>query len=454
MADARSYSVPGYELDAEPVGEGGFGRVFRAHPVSSPERILAVKIIDPSAFFDRDKSHARFRREAAALSRLDHPNIVKYVDSGVSTDEPGFPYLVTEFVQGEPFRPTLDLSDVERLRFMVDVLDALDYAHRRGFIHRDIKPGNLMVRSGDKRATILDYGLVSDIDDIDQARLTTRYAGSLGYVPPEVLAGTEPSRANHDIYSCGVTLYEALMGHRPNVQNYVTISSVKPKLSAADGVLQKSLDRVDRRYASASAFSADLSHAIAQLEAIQGLDSSNPRAEAFRVKATERVRQQKNAEEEHSRAKAAMEAKWRSFHEVVKAGAEQAFNDMVPAAQEIFSSASVRSLDETAANNLPTGLLELQYGKSAVRFGRAESSPGQARQLGGGSTSAVPGRMGIKTYLVDRGVLSCTCEAREGSSCFRSGSYILLGAHTRSTSMAQSRLSGWTTPTFACSPSH
>jgi eukaryotic-like serine/threonine-protein kinase len=139
MSNYRRYSVPGYELDPSPIGEGGFGLVFRAREVSDLRLERAVKVIDPSAFVDREKSFARFKKEASALSRLDHPNIVRYHGSGFTTDEPIVPYLITALVNGHAFTSVVPMNDVGRVRFMVEVLEALDYAHRLGLFHRDIK---------------------------------------------------------------------------------------------------------------------------------------------------------------------------------------------------------------------------------------------------------------------------------------------------------------------------
>jgi len=369
LSTDRAYAVPGYELDRL-IGKGGFGLVFEARETAPPLRSVAVKILDPSAFADREKSYARFRREAAALSRLEHPNIVRYIGSGVTTDEPPFPFLATDLVVGEQFRSSLDITDAERIRFMIQVLGGLDHAHRMGLFHRDIKPSNLLLRTHDRQAIIVDFGLVIDIEDLDPNKLTTRYAGSTGYVPPEVLAGTEPSRANHDIFSCGVTLYEALVGTRPNIQSYAPLSSQKARLSALDPVIRKSLDAVATRYQSAASFAADLAGVLAHVEAIQGLADTNPRAEAFRLKAVERMAREKAAREARARAQAETQAHWATFNDVVVAGAERAFNDMVSVVNELHGPATfARPPEVTAAQGRPTKLFELRHKHGTLCFG-------------------------------------------------------------------------------------
>ena len=151
------FQVPGYEL-FEFINEGGFGRVFKARERSNLALVRAVKIIQPSAFNDPEKAFARFKREAKALSALEHRAIIRYVASGFTADETPLPYLVTEFVEGTPFRSGTGLSDLDLAEKMAEILDALFHAHSMGIIHRDVKPANLIIRTTDGQPLILILG--------------------------------------------------------------------------------------------------------------------------------------------------------------------------------------------------------------------------------------------------------------------------------------------------------
>jgi serine/threonine protein kinase len=329
-----SYTVPGYELVEPPIGEGGFGRVYKACERSNLALLRAVKVIDPSPFQDRQKALDRFKREAEALSSLDHRAIIRYVASGVTEGDPGHFYLVTEFVEGTPFRSEAGLGDVGFVEKMAEILDALGYAHQNGIIHRDVKPSNLMIRASDGQPIVLDFGLVLFLDE-HAAPLTTRYAGSMGYVPLEVQSGEQKSSVNHDIFSCAVTLYEALAGRRPDIQNPEPLSSIRPELASLDPVVRQGLAPAASRFKTASEFASALRDAGKRLQATKELSTSNSTAEAFLRKAIERREEERKRQMESENQRAAARAAWSAWHSIVHPAAKQAFVDMLNAAKAL-----------------------------------------------------------------------------------------------------------------------
>jgi serine/threonine protein kinase len=253
------------------------------------------------------------------------------------------------------------------------------------------KPTNVFVRSADTKPCILDFGLVFEIDDDDKDRLTTRYAGSIGYVPQEVVTGREASRANHDIYSCGVTLYQAFAGQLPDLQKYVPLSSSKRSLSALDPIIRRSLDDVSNRYRSAKEFAQELGSVMSHIEAVEGLRETNPRAEAFHRKAIEIVQRREREKEEAKRAVEEREERWAIFNDTVVTGSEQAFKDMLPIIKDYTgeatfeweqtpTSSGVRSL---AGNAAPVQILAINHRAGRICFGY--STTNLLRPLGDGT---------------------------------------------------------------------
>lgn len=211
-----------YEI-LEKLGEGGFGRVFRARQLSTRQEV-AVKLMRPGlegAAEDNTRQIARFQREMRICASLYHPNIVRLVDSGQTST--GALYTVFEYVPGknlaELLREEGRMSPAETSHVMGQVLDALSCAHARGVVHRDLKPHNIMItRTGTRRnAMVLDFGIGAIVDPAlaESTRLTmsNEGIGTPAYSAPEQLRG-EPTNARADLYAWALIFIECLTGHR------------------------------------------------------------------------------------------------------------------------------------------------------------------------------------------------------------------------------------------------
>ncbi|MFI5371305.1 MAG: protein kinase [Candidatus Eisenbacteria bacterium] len=216
MAIASGTSLGPYEITA-PLGSGGMGEVYRARDTRL-DREVAIKVMSAPAF-QAPEARARFRREALALSRLNHPNIEIVYDFGV---EAGLDYLVLEFVPGETLAERIArgrIPEREAAELGTQMAEALEEAHVRGVMHRDFKPGNVIV-TPKGRVKVLDFGLAKlalPADDVTQSIALTMAgttAGTLAYMAPEQLLG-EPLDSRADLYALGVVLYEMMTGLRP-----------------------------------------------------------------------------------------------------------------------------------------------------------------------------------------------------------------------------------------------
>ena len=210
-----------YEI-VSPLGAGGMGEVYRARDTRL-ERTVAIKVL-PSDVAKDPERRQRFEREARAVSSLNHPHICTLHDVG---DQDGTVFLVLEHLEGQTLAERLEKGALPTdllLRYGTEIADALDKAHRRGVIHRDLKPGNVMLtKSG---AKLLDFGLAKlywlEGAPSDVSKLATRdkpltgdgtLLGTFQYMAPEQLEG-KPSDARTDIFALGSLLYEMATGHR------------------------------------------------------------------------------------------------------------------------------------------------------------------------------------------------------------------------------------------------
>jgi serine/threonine protein kinase len=200
------------------IGRGGMAAVYLAARADDEfHKLVAIKLVQPE--LDSESLLHRFRNERQTLAGLDHPNIVKLLDGG-STPE-GWPFLVMDYVQGCPVDDYCDQHKLcvdDRLHLFTKVCEAVHYAHQKGVIHRDLKPGNILVTTGGT-PKLLDFGIakVLNPESSSQILLATE-AGTRcmtpAYASPEQMRGTPVTPAT-DIYSLGVVLYELLSGHRP-----------------------------------------------------------------------------------------------------------------------------------------------------------------------------------------------------------------------------------------------
>jgi eukaryotic-like serine/threonine-protein kinase len=207
----------GHYRIAEKIGAGGMGEVYRAHD-EHLDREVAIKVLPTGALFD-DSSRKRFRKEALALSKLNHPNIATIHDFDTHH---GLDFLVMEYIPGITLSEKLPagaLPEKEVLRLGIQLSDGLAAAHEHGVVHRDLKPGNLRLTS-DGRLKILDFGLaklrqpVAETAATESSLQTHSISGTLPYMAPEQLAGEEVD-ARTDIHGAGFVLYEMATGQRP-----------------------------------------------------------------------------------------------------------------------------------------------------------------------------------------------------------------------------------------------
>ena len=266
-----------YELDGV-VGRGGMAEVYRARDIRL-DRIVAIKTLRTDLARDQI-FQARFRREAQSAASLNHPSIVAVYDTGedMATGVP-VPYIVMEYVDGRTVRDLLQeghrLLPERSLEIIDGVLRALDYSHQAGIVHRDIKPGNVMVtRNGDVK--VMDFGIARAMSDA-QATMTqtAQVIGTAQYLSPEQARG-ERVDSRSDLYSTGCLLYELLTGRPPFTgdspvaiayqhvrENPVPPSRVDPDVPPwADAIVLKAMAKSpDDRYQTAADMRADLQRA-------------------------------------------------------------------------------------------------------------------------------------------------------------------------------------------------
>jgi serine/threonine protein kinase/Tol biopolymer transport system component len=274
-----------YEVVA-PLGAGGMGEVYRARDTRL-SRDVAIKVLRLDAAED-EHLRARFRHEAEAIAKLRHPHVCVLYDVG---QEESLDFLVMEYLEGETLADRLRrgrLPLTETIRHGIEIASALDAAHRAGFVHRDLKPGNLMLTSGGVK--ILDFGLakalpaVAAADPVAATRtgpLTVdgTILGTLGYMSPEQLEG-RPADERSDLFALGAILFETATGRRafegPTQASLIAsiLASERPSVIRADPLLPPLFGQIvdkclarepERRWRSA----ADLADALRWVEPSQ-----------------------------------------------------------------------------------------------------------------------------------------------------------------------------------------
>ena len=309
-------AIGSYVLD-RPIGQGGMGSVWLAHRSDGRfEGMVAFKFLNLALVGER--GGVRFQREGEILARLAHPHIARLLDAGVAGA--GQPYLVLEYVDGEPIDRWCDAQGLgveARVRLFLDVLGAVAHAHSRLILHRDLKPSNILV-TADGQAKLLDFGISrllqdSSVEARDESSEATARAFTPDYAAPEQVQGLELSTAT-DVYALGVLFHVLLSGRHPTSPRARTpverlqdvVSAAPTRLSAAvlgdDGeragpaalqrarILRGDLDTIaakalkkapEERYASAAAMADDLRRWLEHLPIAARADTIGYRTKKF-----------------------------------------------------------------------------------------------------------------------------------------------------------------------------
>jgi serine/threonine protein kinase/tetratricopeptide (TPR) repeat protein len=252
----------------EKIGAGGMGEVYLAEDAEL-NRKVALKFLPPHLSQDAD-CRARFKREAQAAAKLDHPNIVSVFEVG---EWQGRPFFSMQYIEGSSLRDLIESKKitVERvIDIAIQVCEGLDKAHKAGIIHRDIKPGNILIDS-DGRPRIADFGLASCLEGEPITKAGTRM-GTAGYMSPEQIRGDKIDHRT-DLFSLGIVLYESIAARNPfAADNYeavqrLILSGVAEPLAryktnvseGLQGVVERALEKdAAVRYQSAADMMADL----------------------------------------------------------------------------------------------------------------------------------------------------------------------------------------------------
>jgi eukaryotic-like serine/threonine-protein kinase len=268
-------SIAPYEL-IEKLGEGGFGIVWLAEQSEPVRREVAIKLIKPG--IDSEEVLARFQREQQVLARLDHPGIARVFDVGLTSEDR--PYIVMELVRGLPITGYCQqhgLNLEARIALFRQVCAALQHAHEKGVIHRDLKPTNILITeiNGQPQPKIIDFGIAKALSHEGQPGMTwmtrqSRLIGTPSYMSPEQTSPGQNTDARTDVYALGVLLYE-LIADRPPFATDLPLSEMLRQIredepqrpigdrSDLDWITLRCLEKDrERRYASAEALEEDL----------------------------------------------------------------------------------------------------------------------------------------------------------------------------------------------------
>jgi serine/threonine-protein kinase len=210
-----------YELE-ELVGTGGMSSVYRAHD-RLLDRKVALKVLHEHYGSDEAQVE-RFRREARAVATLSHPNIVAVIDRG---EHEGRQFIVFEYVDGENLKRLLErkgpLPVARALELVIQIAQALSFAHGQGLVHRDVKPQNVLL-NGDGAAKVTDFGIARSLDVQHGMTQTGTVLGTSDYIAPEQAQGRRVDE-HSDVYSLGVVLYELLTSKVPFPgENFVAVA--------------------------------------------------------------------------------------------------------------------------------------------------------------------------------------------------------------------------------------
>jgi serine/threonine-protein kinase len=197
------------------IGEGGMGTVYLASHTKIPNRVSAIKVLK-SNFLQNENLKNRFRREMEIMSGMTHENIVKLEQ--FDEDDLGM-YLIMEYFKGVEIDDYLKnkigvFPEEKAVPLMIQILKAFSFAHNKGIVHRDIKPGNILINQEANQVKVLDFGIAKMKDDISMQTKSGAQIGTVFYMSPEQVHGKELD-ARSDIYALGVTFYQMLTGINP-----------------------------------------------------------------------------------------------------------------------------------------------------------------------------------------------------------------------------------------------
>ena len=213
IEESRAQQIPGYQVLSK-IGAGAMATVFKGKQLSL-DRVVAIKVLPPR--LSKNPEYVElFYKEGQAAAKLNHPNIVQAIDVGESH---GYHYFVMEYVEGHTVYDEISrgkvFSESEALRMITQVARALEHAHDRGLIHRDVKPKNIMI-TPERVAKLADMGLARLTADKEAAEAEAgRAFGTPYYISPEQIRGAKDIDFRTDIYSLGATLYHMLTGRVP-----------------------------------------------------------------------------------------------------------------------------------------------------------------------------------------------------------------------------------------------
>lgn len=275
--------IPGYRI-LRPLGEGGMASVFLAVQ-ESLDREVALKVMAPALAANAEFTD-RFIKEGRITAKLSHVNLVTVFDIG---SHGTVYYLAAEFIPGGSLRERIQagMSVAEALDVACDVARGLDYAHQKGFVHRDVKPGNILFKADDT-AVLADFGIAKAMDAKSGATMAGASIGTPDYMSPEQ-ARAEPVDGRSDIYALGAVLYEMLVGHPPYqaadpftvALMHVTqpVPELPPEHAWLQPLIDSTMDKApDNRLANGEAFV----QAVEQLLAASPQASSISQARAHR----------------------------------------------------------------------------------------------------------------------------------------------------------------------------
>jgi hypothetical protein len=261
-------NIPGYRI-LRPLGEGGMASVFLAMQ-ESLDREVALKVMAPALAANAEFTE-RFLKEGRITAKLSHPNLVTVFDIG---SHGSVYYLAAEYIPGGTLREKIDagLSVAETLDIVCDVARGLHFAHQKGFVHRDVKPGNILFKA-DGTAVLADFGIAKAMDAKSSATMAGASIGTPDYMSPEQ-ARAESVDGRSDLYSLGAMLYEMLVGEAPYQASdpftvaLMHVTQPVPSLPAEFVWLQPLLDGLmakqpENRFASGEAFIAAVEQLLA-----------------------------------------------------------------------------------------------------------------------------------------------------------------------------------------------